>query len=52
MGIPMVVVFGLDSIFQWPNEALILWIAAIGTLIALIAIELFQTVKTDAAPSP
>lgn len=49
LGIPMLVLFVLDAVYQWTNGALIVWIAALVTYAVLFGIE-FYTAQTEIQP--
>ena len=49
LGIPMLVLFVLDSVYQWPNGTLIVWIAAVVTYGLLLGIEIY-TVQSEIQP--
>jgi hypothetical protein len=49
LGIPMLVLFVLDAVYQWTNGALIVWIVALVTYALLFGIE-FYTAQTDIQP--
>jgi len=46
LGIPMLLLFVLDTVYQWTNGALIVWIAAVVTYALLFGLEL-RTTQTD-----
>lgn len=48
-GIPMLVLFVLDAVYQWTNGAAIVWIAAVVTYLWLFGIEL-NSVSTEIQP--
>ena len=49
LGIPMLVLFVLDAVYQWTNGAVIVWIAALVTYLLLFGIEL-NTLQTEIQP--
>lgn len=49
LGIPMLVLFVLDYVYQWTNGAAIVWVAAVVTYAVLFGLE-FLTVRTDVQP--
>jgi len=49
LGIPMLVLFVLDYVYQWSYGALIVWIAAVVTYAVLFGLE-FLTAQPDVQP--